>query len=476
MFNLIIYVPVAFAVLLLLHRRRGIAVFALLASAAIFLTVSLGAWFGIFPMNIPPMLSAYFMVDDIGLFFLIILSIVFAATALYSLFYFKAHHISSNRQASYTSAMLIFVWAMAGVVLASHLALLWVFVEATTLSSAVLIYFDRSKSSLEAAWKYVFICSVGIALAFVGIIILSMASRSIGSLYFSDLYAHASEINPFWLKMSFAFILVGFGTKVGVAPLHAWLPDAHSEAPSPVSALLSGTLLNTALLGLIRVHELMLQAHLQFFSNNLLLLIGFASLFISAVFMLGIVNYKRMLAYSSIENMGILFIGLSMGKAGIFAAVLHSVAHSFSKTSLFLTSGNILHLYQSKNIKDVRAILRQEPISGWMWVLSFLAIAGMPPFPTFLSKFLLISAFFENGYGWLSIPFFILIAVVIFGMGGAVFKMAFNDDKTTVERKKRLSLFAYLPQFSMLLLMLAIGVNLPEKVLTLLHNAAAFLK
>jgi hydrogenase-4 component F len=220
----------------------------------------------------------------------------------------------------------------------------------------------------------------------------------------------------------------------------------------------------------------MIRAHLESFSNFLLLVTGFLSLLISAVFMLGIVNYKRMLAYSSIENMGILFIGIAIGKTGVYAAMLHSVAHSLSKSSLFLTSGNILYLYGSKKIADVRGLLQREPLTGWLWMISLLAIAGLPPFPSFLSKFILITAFFEAGQGWLAVPFFLLIAVIIYGMGGAVFRMSFGDLQPEMDLSAKLNLNAYVPQLVFLLLLVAIGIYIPAPVLTFIQRAAEFLQ
>ena len=477
MFAYIFLIPVVLAIVTLLVPRPLVNRLALLLSVAAVLIFSVCVWLNWLPAGAPQWLNGYFKLDEIGLMFLLIMAIVFAASAVYSLFYFKEHHLSARRQSFYTAAMLLFVAAMIGVILSNHLALLWVFVEATTLSSAVLITFEKKKSALEAAWKYVYICSIGIALAFVGIIILSMGSRAEGTLFFDDLYAGAALIKPFWLKMAFAFILVGFGTKIGIAPIHAWLPDAHAEAPSPVSALLSGTLLNTAFLGLIRVQEILVRAGQSDFSNKLILITGFLSLFISAVFMMKIKNFKRMLAYSSIENMGILFIGLTLGPGGLLAAMLHTVAHSFSKTALFLTSGNILNLYKSKQISDVRGILHREPLTGWLWIVSVLAIAGLPPFPTFISKFWLIKAFFETGNGWLAVPFFLIIVFVVFGMVRAVFTMAFNDVHAGFSPvKHRLNVLAYLPQFTLLALLLSIGVSIPDKVWQLLQKATQFLQ
>lgn len=475
MLFILLVLPFLCSLMVMWRRNRLLNRLVLLGVSSLHLLAVFVWWNDRDLVYLSELLSRYFTVDPLGFFFFAIMAVLFAAVALYSLFYFREHKVPVERESSYVAVMLLFVTAMAGVLLANHLALLWVFVEATTLTSALLIYFEGHKSSLEAAWKYIFICSIGITLAFVGIIVLSIGSRNIDSLYFADLYQRAGEINVFWLKMSFAFILVGFGTKIGVAPLHAWLPDAHSEAPSPVSALLSGALLNSTFLGLLRFQGIMNRAHLQDFSNFLLLAMGFLSLLISAAFMLKVKNYKRMLAYSSVENMGILFLGIASGKTGMYAALLHSVAHSLSKGALFLTSGNILSLYGSKQIKDVRGLLETSPPIGWIWLLSFLAIAGLPPFPAFLSKFLLLKAFFATGMGWLAVPFLCFVIIILFGMGSASFSMAFGVATPGKPATRNGEIFSYAPQMMLLILLLIIGITLPVKAQTLIARAAAFL-
>ena len=474
MISLVLLLPVFLGLCVLLFKNKIVNRIALLGSAALYIAVAVARWLNINWYILPDWLLTYFNFDSIGLYFFSIMSIVFAGVSVYSIFYFKEHDLSPKKESVFTSEILFFVVAMTGVILATHLALLWVFVEATTLTSALLIYFEKKKSSLEAAWKYVYICSVGIALAFVGIILLSVGSKSIGSLFFQDLYNHALEINPFWLKIAFAFIFIGFGTKIGVAPIHAWLPDAHSEAPSPVSALLSGTLLNSAFLGLVRVQEIFIHAHLESFTNFIFILTGFLSLLVSSVFMLRIKNYKRMLAYSSIENMGILFIGVSLGQFGFFAVMLHALSHSLSKASLFLTSGNILHLYKSKKIEDVKGLLVKDPRTGWFWIVSSLSILGMPPFPAFLSKFLIIQALWMNGLTWLAIPFFLFLVIISYGMGNAVFKMSFGKPLIEGKENQNLSYVAYIPQLVILVILLIIGTYMPNQILAFINSAAGF--
>jgi hydrogenase-4 component F len=476
MITIVILLPIILGSLSLLLKNKFFSRAVLIGNSLLFVIIAFLLWIKIEWYWLPDWFLNYFRFDAIGLFFFSIMTLVFAGVAVYSLFYFKEQGLSSAKEAVFAAEILFFIAAMTGVILATHLALLWVFVEATTLTSALLIYFEKKKSSLEAAWKYVYICSIGIALAFVGIIILSIGSRSFDSLFFQDLYSNASKINPLWLKVSFAFIFVGLGTKIGIAPLHAWLPDAHSEAPSPVSALLSGTLLNSAFLGLIRFQEIFVRANLEEFSNFFFLLTGFLSLMVSSVFMLRLKNYKRMLAYSSIENMGILFIGITLGQLGVFAAMLHTLAHSLSKTSLFLTSGNILSLFKSKKIEDVKGILKTDSYTGWLWIISMISIIGIPPSPVFISKFFIIKAFWLKGMGWLAVLFFLFLIIVAYGMCSAVFNMAFGESKLNEKANQKLSVFAYVPQLILLIILLILGINLPSRVLEFLNNTAGFFK
>jgi len=471
MLALVLIAPAIAGTLAILLRSRIVGRSLLIGTSVLYLTAA-AVWIGNNSAPVPAAVSAYFAVDGIGRLFFAIMAVVFAASAVYSLAYLRGHPMAPRQEGLYSGMMILFADAMAGVLTSNHLALLWVFVEATTLTSAVLIYTERSKASLEAAWKYIFICSVGIALAFVGIILITIGSGSIGTLSLTVLYRRSAEINPFWLKLAFAFILIGFGTKTGLAPVHAWLPDAHSEAPSPVSAILSGALLNTAFLGLVRVNEILIRAHLALFSNTLLRIVGFLSLFIAAVYMFSARNYKRMLAYSSIENMGILCIGVTLGPAGMFAAMIQAAAQSFAKASLFLTSGTILSRYGTRRIDGVRGLLRADAATGWLWLISLFAAMGLPPFPTFLGKFLIVRAFFESGAGWMAAPFLLVIVLVIAGMAKVGFSMLFGDAPPIVHEHRDAA--AYVPQILLVLLLVSLGVTLPNWALAAFHAATGF--
>lgn len=471
MIALLFYMPLVLSLFVWFFRTKKVCHAALLIHAGlVFLSVA-GLLFRIGSEGLPSWAAQYFKTDSLSLFFLSVMSLVYTVSVIYSIFYFRDDQFQPVRESVFTICIMLFVTAMSAAILSTHLAFYWVFLELTTLTTAILIYHDRTKSALEAAWKYIFICSIGITLAFVGIILLSLGSRGIGSLFISDLMAHADQIHPFWLKMAFAFILIGFGTKIGVAPIHAWLPDAHSEAPSPVSALLSGVLLNTALIGFIRFYQIIARTEIMHFVQNLILGVGFLSLLISAAFMLRTVNYKRMLAYSSIENMGIIFIGLGLGGASLFASMLHTAAHSFAKTGLFLTSGNIAHLYNSKRIKDVKGLLSHAPATAWLWIFSFLAISGMPPFPVFFSKFLLVQGCFTRSIG-LTLLFLSLLLIAFTGMAGAVMRMVFGASEDKMQTKVLSGWGFYLPQAVMLLISLFIGLSVPGPVRILLEQAA----
>ena len=468
MIAVLLLFPLAGAAIVLAARSRIADIAAVTAYAAVHLAIS------IMLCMRPGQFTRYFSTDGLNVFFLLILSMLFFGTALYNISYMRHDRSDPKSRSLYSASLLIFAATMTGVILSTHLVLLWVFVEATTLSSSYLIYFSRSEASLEATWKYLFICSIGISIAFVGIIFLSTGLNTPGSLFFSDLYAQAAYMDPFWLKLAFPFILVGLGTKAGLAPVHAWLPDAHSEAPSPVSALLSGALLNAAFLGIIRVGKIMTLAGMGSYAGGLLRLMGFISIFAASVYIIRIKNYKRMLAYSSIENMGVIAIGLGLGGAGAYAAMLHLAAHSLTKGSFFLTAGNILHRFRSRNISDVSGLLRKDNISGWLWLLCFAAISGLPPFPMFISEFIVVRAFVAEGSPFYAALFLLLLTVVIAGMGRSVFRMSFGagDDGIAAGRPDVLT---YLPQIIFMAMLLYMGISMPRFVSGMIRAAAAML-
>jgi hydrogenase-4 component F len=463
--------------------RRGL----LVSTAIVQFALSVGTW-----LEPPtPALNGWLAEDALGRLFMTLTSALFLASSFYAVAYLREERSQSHsdfeegflfsnaREASFTGCLLFFLAAMTLVTLSQHLGLLWVTVEATTLASAPLIYFHRHHRSLEATWKYLLICSVGIALALLGIFFLAVAATSPGtgtvSLVLKDLLSDAPHLNRLWLKAAFVLMLVGYGTKMGLAPFHTWLPDAHSEAPSVASALLSGALLNCAFLGILRIHQICVASGLVDFSERLLLVLGLLSMAVAAIFITGQVDYKRMLAYSSIEHMGILAVGVGLGGAGLFGAMLHVINHSLTKVMLFMVAGNLLAVYHTKIAKNVSGALQVLPVSGLLWVLGFLAITGSPPFGPFLSEFTILKAALDQGRSFVAIAYLIFLAIIVAGMATPVLAMAQGtpDSNVVVPAGRGVALSAVPAVLGAAILLM--GIYVPPVLSRTLHEAARLL-
>ena len=468
MINTLLLFPVIAGILMLIVRKRFFDNLILNIYAIMHIVISSILVFGKDVQTSIP----YFAADNTNKIFLLVLSFVFLMVTIYNNGYSKnlpsfGVKIKNTKFCLYWFMTLAFVWAMTGTILSTDLGIAWVLVEATTLSSAYLIFFNRTKNAIEAAWKYVFICSIGIALAFVGIIFLNISSGDINSLNYAILYKNAVNFDPFWLKLAFVFMVFGFGAKMGLAPVHFWLPDAHSESPSPISALLSATLLNSAFLVIVRVFKIVTIAQCDSYARTILFVMGFISLFVTAVFVYHIKNYKRMLAYSSIENMGILAIGTALGGFAYYAVILHLIGHSLAKASFFLTSGNILELFETKRIKSVKGLIKADKKTGWMWIASFLAICAFPTSLLFISEFLMIKTMIAEKHYFLCALFVLLLTIVLYGIGKVVVGMTFgekSEDKaeTINKNKSKVTISMYIPQIIMLLLVFILGVYIPD--------------
>jgi hydrogenase-4 component F len=405
----------------------------------------------------PGSLSGYFGVDETNIIFLWILSVVFAGVALYNFDFIKKSEAAVLKTTYYSAVLLIFAGAMTAVLMSFNLGLMWIFIEATTLASAYLIYYKAGKNALEAAWKYIFICSIAIAFAFAGIIFLCASIPGVQKpLSFGSLYQAAPFMNHLWLKTAFVLMTVGFGTKAGLAPVHSWLPDAHSEAPSPVSALLSATLLNCAMMAIIRIQKIMILSGLEREAAGYLMFMGLLSVFVAAVYIIRIGNYKRMLAYSSIENMGLIAVGLSLGNGAIPAVFIQAAGHSFSKAAFFLTSGNILKRYDAREISAVSGMMKSDRTTAWLWIGSFVMISAIPPSPLFFSEFKILRVMFAAGLWPQAAALLLLLTAVIYGMSSAVFKMCFGEALVGAEKEK-LSPLRYISQTAFIAILTLAG-------------------
>jgi len=343
----------------------------------------------------------------------------------------RDEHYTPAQARRYRTFSSLFAFTMLIAVTANNVAVMWVAVEATTIASALLIPLHVSKASVEASWKYILIGSVGIALAFVGTVLgyfdyVHMAGERESALNWTSLMAAAPSMHPRVMALAFVFIVIGYGTKAGLAPMHTWLPDAHAEAPAPLSAMMSGVLLAVALYAIIRWKVVVGLTVGSTLPDRLLLVLGLASLAVAALSLIGQRQYKRLLAYSSIEHTGLMCVGLGLGPLGTFAALLHLVNHAVAKGMMFLLSGRILDRYHTTGMGEVSGLLRAMPVTGGLFAAGMLALAGLPPFGIFFSKFALLRAGFVTGHPWLMAVVLVLLLVAVIAMLAQINRMLYG--------------------------------------------------
>jgi len=416
--------------------------------------------------------------DPLGKIFLMLIGVLFFLCAGYAPGYLAQRQQRDNR---ILCACLFLSLAMMNlIILSHHLGLMWVAMEATTLISAPGLYFNHNARSLEATWKYLLICSVGIALALMGSLLLAYAALANGlesTLMFDDLLLHAPELEPRWLRAAFIFLFVGYGTKMGLAPMHTWKPDAYGEAPGMIGALLAGGLTNCAFLAILRFVHIAFDAGMGDFVRPILIYVGLFSMALAAAFMVRQRDFKRMLAYSSVEHMGILVLGVGIGGKATWAALLHVISNALTKGVLFLSAGNIHRAYGTKLTTDVTGVIHRLPLSGWLFLLGFLAITGSPPFAPFVSEFSLLSAAFAQKQ-WVAGGLFVfLLLVIFFAFGAIVTSMVFGRPSPDASTTDYHDTFATTwPIVGFALLALLLGVYMPPPLGEMLSAASKYLE
>ena len=542
----LILIPLLAALLAFIPREDAIRRALLLAAATVHSMLTAALWISPpTPFHVTKQ-HGWLEIDSVGLPFLSLLSILFLLAALYSVGYLQREKVSppadlttglpihNGSETIFIACMLFFLAAMTTVTLSQHFGLLWVSMEATTLASAPLIYHHRQRTALEATWKYLLICSVGIALALMGNFLLAV-SASHGPLVPGPLLNEAAEKEPNrieiqmpqrgdqsvlilaellakaratailngkvlaesndhsahelptprptrgldldWLKVAVLFFVVGYGTKMGLAPMHTALPDADSEAPSPVAVLLSGALLNCAFLGILRTHQVCVAAGEAEYSCRLLIGFGLASMAVAAIFVVGQTDFRRLLAYSSVEHMGIAALGVGLGGSGVYAAGFHCINHSLTKGALFLLAGNIVAAYGTKRSAEVRGMLRTLPMTGLLWLAGLLAITGAPPFGVFLSEFCVFQACVEQQRYFTAALFLALLLVIFIGVGRSGLAMAHGragDLRGLAEPRE--PWWAIVPPALLCAAALSLGLYMPPPVHEALRNFALALE
>lgn len=421
---------------------------------------------------------AWMALDPAGLLVLVSVSVLYLACAFYTVGYLRYRQSRSNRV--FCACVLALLGTMSLVAWSHHLGLLWVAMEATAVTAAPLIYFNRSTRSIEATWKYLLVGSIGIALAFLGTLFLAYSAHHAGlpaSLTLEDLLARAPHLSKPWLHAAFVLLLVGYGTKMGLAPMHTWKPDAYGEAPGVVGAIFAGGITHCAFLALVRIHHVCRAAGEEAFCGRMLIGLGLLSMAVAGVFVIGQKDFKRMLAYSSVEHMGILAIGLGLGGAGIFGALLHLVNNTAVKGVLFLSAGNIHRAYDSKIAGAVAGAWRRLPVSGALFLAGFLAITGSPPFGPFVSEFAILNAALGTGHFAAGGLLLILLLVVFIGMGAVVLTVVQGRPTgAALATPYRDSGLTAWPALLLMGAVLGLGLALPEPLRALLNDAVRYLE
>ncbi|WP_114913098.1 hydrogenase 4 subunit F [Acidibrevibacterium fodinaquatile] len=428
-----------------------------------------------------PPVDDLLLADDLNVVFIALNAFVGFTTSTFSASYI-GHELETGRLTPgylrfYHVMFQLMMFGMDLALTANNIGLMWVAIELATLSTIMMVGIYRTHEALEAAWKYFILGSVGIALALFGTILVYLAAVStigegVGAMAWTNLLRHAATLDPSLLNIAFVFLLLGYGTKVGLAPMHAWLPDAHAEGPTPVSAVLSGLLLNVALYAVLRFKMIVAANPGTIAVGPLMITLGLGSLIFAAFMLYRRRDIKRMFAYSSIEHMGIIVFAFGMGgPLGNFAGLLQMTMHSLTKSAIFFSVGHVAQVKGTQKIADIRGLTTSHPLLGWTLIAGVVAIAGLPPFGVFMSEFLVVTSAFAQEPA--------LAALAAFGLlvafGALLLRMssiAFGQPTGSMTPVRA----SYVPIFAHLSLVLIAGLYMPGAMVAWFQNVAGLLK
>lgn len=479
-------VPLGMTLLCLVLPRRANEIGTIAAGAASFVLAVL-----LLPAAAHGTITSapFLRVDALSEVFLLATAFLYPVTAIYAVGYFSHERTAAMRDENvrirfsrysrlFYLGLNVFAWSMIAAPLVDGLALLWIAIEVTTVVSALLVAIDRTAEATEAAWKYVLIASSGLGIGLLATIILYYAgSTVIGQSYDLGLapllqVAHKLPTTP--VELAFGLAVVGYGTKVGLFPVHTWLPDAHSEAPTPISALLSGALLATSFYAILRYYQIAVGALGPVFPQTTLLIFGVLSLLLAALYLFGQRNIKRMLAYSSVEHMGILAIGVSFGAPIAFAGVLlHVLAHAAAKGTAFMGAGTLVHKFATKELSGMRGGIRALPWSGPALLVAIFALGAMPPFGMFRSEFQIVTGGIASGHGVVGAILVVLVSLAFFGLMIATTRILFAAGPAPSAVRSEPSYWMVIPVLIGVAALLLLGVHPPDVLQDLLNRGAA---
>lgn len=442
---------------------------AVLAASGILLKIFLAG--GCAPLR----LWGWVYVDSLSVFFLVTTAVVCFAASVYSIGYIRREkedgHISARKAGAYFHLFNLFSFTMLIIPLLGNLAIVWIAIEMTTLVSAFLVGFHNVKESIEAAWKYIIICSVGITFALLGIILFYYASASgagVRSLEWAEMAAGSGLFDPKVVRIALIFIFVGYGTKAGLAPMHNWLPDAHSQALSPVSGLLSGVLLKISLYAILRFVILANLSVGYAYSAKLFIFFGLTSLAVAGAFILLQKDLKRLLAYSSVENIGLISLGLGFGPfGGIAAGLLQAFNHAVTKALMFFCAGDAARVYRGDNMHMMQGMVKVMPFTGAAMFLGLFALVGMPPFSIFVSKLWILTGAFQGRSYFIAAAMLIFIALAFAGLVSHISKVILGNPPAEMPRQKE-CLSSKVSLVFLGLFIVGFGLKIPQGFMELL--------
>jgi hydrogenase-4 component F len=421
----------------------------------------------------------YFKPDAIGVLLLFALCIVSIPTLYHCYLYIATHNETPHSRGLFFASMIMLLSACSMAYLSNHIAVTWIFVELTTLSASALIYHHRNIKALEGVWKYVFICALSISFIYIGILFLSLAMKQAGieDMSFDSIMEHYDMLNLFWLKLSFLFIFTGFTAKIGLVPMYTAGVDAKDKAPAPAGAMFSSVLMNMGFIGIYRIYGIVSHTQIQHWASVIIIISAVLSIFVATVYMTHIKNIKRMFAYSSIEHMGIVMLGLAVGGIGVYAAILHIILHTFVKPSLFFQFNQIFRVFQSKSINDVGHYFKYNKTGAIVILLGFISATAMPPSGLFISEFLVFQSLFEAHQIVILILVLILLTMIIWGFGSNIFKLLFTPPLSIDESKiPRINPWDSVSQYILLALSVYLAYNPPAEFVNLIQEAVKLIQ
>jgi len=484
--------PIAAAVTVGASRRKGPAEVITVVSALLIVVQVVALIGGVIGDARLSAFGDFLSLDALGALIMIPIAGVGLVTALYSVNYMRRQYergiVDDRHLVRYYVGFNVFMLTMLVVPLANNTGLMWVAIEATTLLSVFLIMLYTTEGAIEAAWKYLIVATVGLSLALFGIILFSYAfsqaspsaSSSGTTMNWTGMVADAKMLDPAIVRVAYVFVLVGLGTKAGLAPMHTWLPDAHGEAPTPMSALLSGVLLNCAVYGILRFNIVATGTLGAAFPGDLLIGLGLLSVGVAAASIYFAKDMKRMLAYSSVEHMGIISIAVGFGGfVGLFAALFHIINHATAKPLMFFASGKVSQRYDTKMMADIKGVVKAMPFTAVLMIIGGLAIVGLPPFNIFASEFLVLTAGFGDGQFLAVSLMIVLLALVFAGFMRHLVGMAFGSPKETGRVVQDLPLaghgdsgpMAIVPMVILAAVVVVLGFYMPQPLQTLIRDA-----